>query len=94
MKIYEHPDPPVLHAKTLVVDDLAVIGTANTDNRSFRLNFEVVAAVHDGAVADQLAEKLKEDLGHSKRVTLAALAKAPIHRRLYSSVARLFSPLL
>ncbi|MBK7155390.1 MAG: hypothetical protein IPH72_27020 [Sandaracinaceae bacterium] len=34
---------PVLHSKTLLVDDIAIVGTANMDNRSFRLNFEVVA---------------------------------------------------
>ncbi|MCB9597224.1 MAG: cardiolipin synthase [Sandaracinaceae bacterium] len=94
VKIYELPDPPVLHAKTLVVDDLAVIGTANTDNRSFRLNFEVVAAIHDRAIADQLSDKLAEDLGRARRITLAALQKAPLYRRLYSSAARLFSPML
>ncbi|MBX3270640.1 MAG: cardiolipin synthase [Sandaracinaceae bacterium] len=94
VKIYEHRDPPVLHAKTLVVDDLAVIGTANTDTRSFRLNFEVVVAIHDPRVADALSQKLREDLERSRRVTLSAMRRAPLHRRLYSSTARLFSPLL
>jgi cardiolipin synthase len=37
----------MLHAKTLVVDGTAVVGTANLDNRSFRLNFEVAAAIFD-----------------------------------------------
>ena len=38
--------PPMLHAKTMVIDEtVAVVGTANLDNRSFRLNFEVAAAM-------------------------------------------------
>ena len=37
--------PRMIHAKTIVIDDeLSIVGTANFDNRSFRLNFEVVAA--------------------------------------------------
>ena len=41
IKVFEY-GPPMLHAKTLVIDDtVAVVGTANLDNRSFRLNFEV-----------------------------------------------------
>ncbi len=94
VKIYEHPDPPVLHAKTLVADELAVIGTANTDNRSFRLNFEVVIAIHDAGIADELAARFADDLARSRALTLDALEKEPLARRLYSSVARLFSPLL
>jgi cardiolipin synthase len=44
IKVYEY-GPPMLHAKTIVIDDsVAIVGTANLDNRSFRLNFEVAAA--------------------------------------------------
>jgi len=93
VKIYEFGEP-ILHAKTLVVDDLAIIGTANTDTRSFRLNFEVVAAVHDAKTADRLAVQLQRDLERAERVTLRALEKQPLHRRLFSSTARLFSPVL
>ena len=44
-----------LHAKTLVVDDVALVGTANMDNRSFRLDFEVAGAMFDEGLAEQLA---------------------------------------
>jgi len=93
VKIYEMTDP-VLHAKTLVVDDLAVIGTANTDTRSFRLNFEVVVAFEERELADELAVVFERDLSSADRVSLDALRKAPLTRRLVSSVARLFSPIL
>ena len=47
IKVFEY-GPPMLHAKTMVVDDtVAIVGTANLDNRSFRLNFEVAAAFYD-----------------------------------------------
>ena len=39
-----------LHAKSVLVDDLSAgIGTANFDNRSFRLNFEIMAFVAEPA---------------------------------------------
>ena len=93
VKIYEYGEP-VLHAKTLVVDGTAVIGTANTDNRSFRLNFEVVVAIHDPAIADTLSEAFGEDLKNAREVTLEDVASWSIAKRLTSSVARLFSPIL
>ncbi len=47
VRVFEY-GPPMLHAKTMVIDDtVAVVGTANLDNRSFRLNFEVAAAFYD-----------------------------------------------
>jgi cardiolipin synthase len=40
--------PRMLHAKALLVDDgFAVIGSANFDSRSFRLNFELSVLFHD-----------------------------------------------
>ena len=85
---------PVLHAKTLVVDDVAIVGTANTDNRSFRLNFEVVAVCHGGGSADRLAAQFARDLEHAQAIHFEDLVAAGLHRRLLGSVARLFSPLL
>jgi cardiolipin synthase len=61
VRIHEYASS-MLHAKTLVVDDLALVGTANMDNRSFRLNFEVVAALFDRGLAAALAERFQADL--------------------------------
>src|SRR5262249_24019783 len=47
VEVYEY-GPPMLHAKTMLVDStVGVVGTANLDNRSFRLNFEVAAVFYD-----------------------------------------------
>ncbi len=87
-------ESPVLHAKTLVVDDLAIVGTANTDNRSFRLNFEVAAAIHDRKIASMLRDVFARDLQGAQPVSLLELQNLPVTRRLASSFARLFSPIL
>jgi cardiolipin synthase len=84
----------MIHAKTMVVDDeLAVVGTANMDNRSFRLNFEVIAAVYDRSVADQLAALFLQDQAHCQPVDPARGSSSRI-RHMLASAARLFAPVL
>ncbi len=87
--------PPALHAKTMVVDrDAAIIGTANLDNRSLRLNFEVVAICYGNAFADELARMFEQDLTKSVAITAASLKHRSIGARLFEGGARLFSPML
>jgi cardiolipin synthase len=94
VRIFEY-GPQMVHAKTLVVDDLlAVIGTANADNRSFRLNFEVVVATYDGPLCQRLVEEFERDLEKTVEVTAETLAAYGRPRRLGQSFARLISPLL
>ncbi len=86
--------PPMVHAKTMVVDhDLAIVGTANLDNRSLRLNFEVVAAVYGEAAAGELANLFQADLARA-RPRARQEEQDPFGRRLAASAARLLSPLL
>lgn len=94
VRIFEY-EAPVLHAKTLVVDDtVAIVGTANADNRSFRLNFEVIAAVYDGSVCASLQSSFDGDLGQAREVGLAQVKGASLLTRLWVSSARLLSPVL
>jgi cardiolipin synthase len=94
VRIFEYL-PRMLHAKSLVVDrDLAVVGTANMDNRSFSLNFEVAAVLYGSEGNDRLAAAFETDLGHAREVSAEDVARVPILRRLVESFARLFSPLL
>ncbi len=92
VKVWEYK-ARMLHSKTLVVDDhCAMIGTANFDNRSFRLNFEVMAVVYGDALAVPLADQFERDLRHAAPVR--AQRRQKFWRRLADAVARLFSPLL
>jgi cardiolipin synthase len=86
--------PTMNHAKTMVIDnDLAVVGTANMDNRSFRLNFEVIAAVYDQGFNEQLAEMFTEDMRHTRKL-IPGENDGSFAQRLLASGARLFAPLL
>lgn len=85
--------PPMLHAKTMVIDDIvAVVGTANLDNRSFRLNFEVAAAFYDPKVIEHLSQRFERDRKASK--PFPARRRGPRITQLLESIARLTSPVL
>jgi cardiolipin synthase len=86
--------PPMVHAKTLLVDsEIAMVGTANFDNRSLRLNFEVMAVVYDAPFATRLAEAFQVDVARAKPVRLRD-TKGPLPGRLFEAAARLLSPQL
>lgn len=93
IKVFEY-GPSMLHAKTLSTDGtLAIVGTANTDNRSFRLNFEVVAAVFDPQTAKALDAQFERDLGSARRYKPMYEREDPL-QRFAAGFARLFAPLL
>jgi cardiolipin synthase len=85
--------PPMLHAKTLIVDStVGVVGTANMDNRSFRLNFEVAAAFYDAATIEALARSFEADRAASR--PFPGRNRGPRFTAFLESIARLTSPVL
>ena len=84
-----------LHAKTMVIDDkVSMIGTLNTDIRSFYINFEITALVYDEALALALSSQFEKDLASSKLVDLIEWENRPLSTRLFESFCRLFTPIL
>jgi len=84
-----------LHQKVMLVDDdLAVVGTANLDNRSFRLNFEISVLVADQSFAGELAKMLSADLANCRLVTRDETTKHPLLTRIAIAKSRLLSPIL
>jgi cardiolipin synthase len=93
-RVFEY-QPTMLHAKTLVVDHVfAAVGSANMDNRSFRLSFEVTVALYRRAHVDALAEAFVRDLELAREVRAEERAGLTLPSRLAEAWARLFSPLL
>src|SRR5262249_23535183 len=94
VRVYEYL-PRFVHAKTIVVDDdLAIVGSANLDNRSFRLNFELTALVFDREVTARLAQAFEADLRESRAMDAASRAHLTLFRRLGAAGARPLCPLL
>lgn len=84
-----------VHAKTIVTDkELAMVGTANMDIRSFDLNFEVNAIVYDEEIAQELAESFYEDLEFSKKIDYEEWKKRSKWSRFLEKVAGLLSPMM
>jgi len=92
--IYEYL-PGMIHAKTIVLDGrIALVGSANMDMRSFRLNYEVHAVVRDDATAQRLERRFDEDLGQTRRLELAEWRKRGVLWRIAEGYGRLMAPLL
>ena len=94
IRIFEYL-PSMLHAKTMVIDaQLALVGSANIDIRSFRLNFEVGALIEDPRVAATLRDRFAGQLKESREITLPMIRSWSFMKRLQHGAARLFSSFL
>jgi len=84
-----------MHHKVLLVDDrIAAVGTANLDNRSFRLNFEVTALVRDADFAGEVEAMLERDFADCRLQTQQDYEDRPAWFRVAARVANLLSPIL
>ena len=93
VKIYEY-GPRMLHTKAFIADDdVCIVGSANFDHRSFRLNFELSMMISDRDRVAALAELLQGEFDRSTRVHDQAGRSLWLHR-LPEAFARLASPLL
>ena len=83
-----------MHQKVVLIDDtIAGVGTVNLDNRSFHLNFEVMAFALNGPLLEQVEAMLIDDFEHSDRVDLDEYDRRPFKFRLAVRAARLMAPL-
>lgn len=84
-----------LHQKVMLIDDdLAVVGTANLDNRSFRLNFELSVLVADRPFAAQVEQMLIKDFNDCRLVTREEATTQSLPARIAIASSRLLSPIL
>lgn len=94
IKIY-HYQNGFLHAKTIVVDgEVASVGSANMDYRSFALNFEVNTFIYDRVLARQLAGLFERDMLQSHLLTRADIAAQSPYLRFKQNFSRMLSPIL
>jgi cardiolipin synthase len=93
VKVYEY-GPRMLHTKALLVDDaISIVGSANFDHRSFRLNFEISILFDDRGFADTLAAQFEREFPHAPRVH-DQRDRPLLTARLPEALARLMAPLL
>ncbi|MEM7123716.1 MAG: cardiolipin synthase [Pseudomonadota bacterium] len=87
--------PDFDHSKLFAVDGTwSLIGSANWDERSLRLNFELNVECYDSALAAEIHEMIDQRRAMSQPVTLEKLNARSLPVKFRDGVARLFSPYL
>jgi cardiolipin synthase A/B len=94
VRVYYQP-PPFVHSKLFLVDDYyTVIGSANIDPRSLRLNFEMALEIYDQAFNADLSQRFLQAVSRSRERTLAEVDGRSYPVRIRDSLCWLFSPYL
>ncbi|MGE8405888.1 MAG: cardiolipin synthase [Pseudomonas sp.] len=87
--------PGFLHQKVVLVDhDVAAIGSANLDNRSFRLNFEIMLVTIDADFTSTVETMLSNDFQQAREITPEDSRDTHRLQQLGMRIARLISPIL
>lgn len=86
---------PFVHTKLFLVDDICtLIGSANLDARSLRLNFELNLSIIDSSFALKIREHFENAINSSRIITISDLKLRSLPEKLRDNFARLFSPYL
>jgi cardiolipin synthase len=94
VRIYEYT-AGIHHAKVALADtQWVMVGSANLDYRSMRLNFELNLLCHAPDHNAQLASILERDFAVSREIDPVAFARRPFRRRFAEAALRPLSPLL
>lgn len=94
VRIREYPDG-LLHAKSLTLDgEVALIGSANMDRRSFELNYENNILVYDPDLTRVLRTRQQSWIDASEPVTAEAVAAWSRRRRLWNNAIGMLGPVL
>ncbi|MGH7953222.1 MAG: cardiolipin synthase [Limisphaerales bacterium] len=87
--------PPFDHSKLMIVDDhWVLLGSANWDARSLRLNFELNVECYGRDFAQKMEKLIQKKIAAAREVTLAGADARSYPAKLRDAVARLFSPYL
>jgi len=90
-----YQSPPFVHSKILLVDDqYSLIGSANMDPRSLRLNYELGVELFDSRTNQRLSEYFVKRRADAQQITRQEIDNRSLPERLRDSLAWLFSPYL
>ncbi len=94
VKVYKY-DNGFIHAKTIVSgSNIASVGSANQDFRSYQLNFEVNAFTYSSKLTKELKNIFEEDLKDSTLLTKEYFDNQSNWRKFKQYFSRLLSPIL
>jgi cardiolipin synthase len=93
VRVWEY-QAAMMHAKTLVVDDVGVIGSTNMDSQSLSFLWETSVVVESKKIADRLAERYAVDLERSKEIAPEAWRRRPLSMKAGEAAAFVAEPWL
>jgi cardiolipin synthase len=94
VKVYQYKNG-FIHSKVWLADGLwASVGTANLDNRSLLLNFEINSLIYTPSAVAELERQFERDLEQSIPVVGKEFDKRPWTSKIAENFFRLFSPVL
>jgi len=88
VRIFEYA-ASMMHAKTLVVDDVAVIGSTNMDSQSLSFLWEASVVAQAPELAERLADRFLVDLERSSEIRPEAWRRRPLRMKLGEGAAGL-----
>jgi cardiolipin synthase len=84
-----------MHAKAMIIDDtMAIVGTANLDARSLRLNYETNLVAYDDHFVNRLKEIVLSDFADSTEILPDEWKARPVAHRVAENTALLLTPIL
>ena len=87
--------PPFDHSKLMIVDGhWVLLGSANWDARSLRLNFELNVECYGRGFAEEMGKIVSAKIAAARKITMAEADGRPLPEKLRDATARLFSPYL
>ena len=94
VRIFEY-NAAIHHSKAGIIDeDWLLVGSANLDNRSMHLNFELNVLLNHPARAAQLAGLLKKDFDSALEIKLEKFRRRPLGQKWIEALYRPFGPVL
>ncbi|MBP8185733.1 MAG: cardiolipin synthase [Pseudomonas sp.] len=94
IKVFRY-QPGFMHQKVILIDEqLSAIGSANLDNRSLRLNFEVMLLTVDRGFAASVEQMLNADWALSQPIHPDDCSRVSFLQRLWMRFTLMFAPVL
>jgi len=93
VRIYEY-SPGFIHAKTIINEDCAIVGTINMDYRSFYLHYECGIWMCNREAIQEIRKDILKTFEESNEITYEQWEKRPLHLKMYQWILNVFSTLL
>ena len=93
VRIFEYK-PGFIHAKTIISEDSAIVGTINMDYRSFHLQYECGVWICNREVTDTIRADILKTMEESCEITYEEWRNRPLSMKLYQMFLNLFSTLM